>query len=190
MSGFRCSPCFLTAPVSWLRVTNTPRQHKQDSSSLRVAATVFLIYLFTCPLTWRITSWTATSAGWPPVRCQSICGAWRLFFLFSRLAKRRARPCSLIMGGKWKDRRQLYPCVAPASACRARSSPSVLFSRLPLKYLKCKRGGGLYGKSMRRDSPAEATGPTCGRGLFVLKGSYLAHLPAGNTTLISIFIWL
>lgn len=74
---FRCSPCFLTAAVSWLRVTNTPQQQKQDSSTLRVPATVLFIYLFICPLTWRITSWTATSAGWPPVPCQSICGLRR-----------------------------------------------------------------------------------------------------------------
>lgn len=133
--GFRCSPCCLTAPVSWLRVTNTPQQQKQDSSSPWVPATVFSYnYLFIhlpfdltnnkldcnlCRLTscsLSINLWFEASAA--PRRFLVVC-------------KALGRSSSLIMGGKWKDRRQLYPCVAPASACRARSSPSVLFSVSP-----------------------------------------------------------
>lgn len=43
-------------------------------------------------------------------------------------------------GGKWKYRKQLYPCLAPALTWWERSSPAMLFSVSPLKYLECKDG--------------------------------------------------
>lgn len=59
---------------------------------------------------------------------------------FLVVCEARGRSCSLIMGGKWKYRRQLYPCAAPTSTCRELLISVRVVLHLPLKYLKCRQG--------------------------------------------------
>lgn len=174
MLGCRCSPCFPTAPVSWLRVTNTPQQQKQDSSSLRVPCPCIFIYLFIylpfdptnnkfdCNLC-RLTSCSLSINLW-----FEASGTPRRFLV---VCKAPGRSRSLIMGGKWKYRRQLYPCVAPTSACRELLISVRVALRLPLKYLKCREGRFREKKKSMRRVASRGLKPRAdhGRG-FLFKG--------------------